>query len=625
MPPISVLTVEASDGVNLDTAAITVDINNVNDNAPLINNATTNVNEDAINGTSVYNVDDVNTGNDTDQDGDALSYSITAGNTDGIFTINAATGEITLLDNTNLDFESTNQYVLTVEASDGTLNDTAAITIDINDVNETPTTTGIGDSNVNEDAATTPIDLFAAFDDQEDADNALTYSIVSNTNNALFDSTAIDGVTGILTLDYFHNANGSADITVRATDSGNQFADTAFTVNVNPINDAPETGVPGIQTTGEDTPLEFSAINGNLIAVSDVDISINPLEVTLNATDGTVSLAGTSGLSFITGTGAGDASMRFTGLVADVNTALDGLVFQPDAGFSGTGSLQMITDDLGNSGAGGALNDVDTIAINVTTTPPPPAPLDEVIVDDPPETGGPGPVIAPEEPTVEPVVDDPVVDSPDRVVLIDIDTPVTAGHVPDDNDVWYNTTRATAGPIDAYALDSATPHSPHPAPINLPGLFTELLDGLARESSRLVQVFSDGNDGADEELARTVARLAIVNPALPPLVISSALWDLLDTMNQDIDDNDGLLSNEGFTVATGLGLTLALSAGYVTWLIRFGYLAASLLSFAPMLAQFDPLPILAKRGRDKNSEQIKSAQTDDANVTHLFDLPRAAV
>ena len=93
-------------------------------------------------------------------------------------------------------------------------------TVTVNPVNDTPTTTGIADVTVDEDAADSVVDLFAAFADIEDADAALTYSITGNTNVGLFTATAIDGVAGTLTLDYAANQNGTADITVRATDTG---------------------------------------------------------------------------------------------------------------------------------------------------------------------------------------------------------------------------------------------------------------------------------------------------------------------------------------------------------------------------------------------------------------------
>ncbi|MBC8876676.1 MAG: VCBS repeat-containing protein, partial [Planctomycetes bacterium] len=104
--------------------------------------------------------------------------------------------------------------------------------------NTAPTTTGISDVQVAEDAADTAVDLFAAFDDAEDTDVALTYSVESNTNTGLFASTNV--AAGTLTLDYAPDANGTADIKVRATDTGGLFVETTFTITVDPVNDAPE-------------------------------------------------------------------------------------------------------------------------------------------------------------------------------------------------------------------------------------------------------------------------------------------------------------------------------------------------------------------------------------------------
>ena len=90
------------------------------------------MNEDAANSTSVGTP----TASDPDSGPSALSYSITAGNAAGIFAINSSTGEITVTDNTNLDYETATQYVLTVEVSDGDLTDSASVTINVNDVND---------------------------------------------------------------------------------------------------------------------------------------------------------------------------------------------------------------------------------------------------------------------------------------------------------------------------------------------------------------------------------------------------------------------------------------------------------------------------------------------------------
>jgi uncharacterized repeat protein (TIGR01451 family)/uncharacterized repeat protein (TIGR02543 family) len=118
-------TADTNPGNNQSSAEVTVQ--NV---TPALNDATWNVAEDAVNGTSVGTVVG------TDANGDTLTYSITAGNADGVFSIHDSTDQITVEDNTTLDYETTPQYVLTVEASDGTLTGTAAITINVDDLNE---------------------------------------------------------------------------------------------------------------------------------------------------------------------------------------------------------------------------------------------------------------------------------------------------------------------------------------------------------------------------------------------------------------------------------------------------------------------------------------------------------
>lgn len=76
--------------------------------------------------------------------------------------------------------------------------------------------------------------------------------------------------------------------------------------------------------------------------------------------------SGVGGLNFING-GNGTDSMTFTGTMASVNAALNGMSFMPPANYNGPASISITTNDLGNSGFGGPLSDSDTI--NVTITP----------------------------------------------------------------------------------------------------------------------------------------------------------------------------------------------------------------------------------------------------------------
>ena len=146
----------------------------------------------------------------------------------------------------------------------------------------------------------------------------------------------------------------------------------AVTIIGDGVNDMPVNTVPGAQSTREDTTLVFASAGGNQISIGDVDAGLGAVEVTLNVTGGTVTLAGIAGLAFTLGDGAADATMTFTGTLVDINAALDGLAFDSASGFLGTASLQISTDDQGNTGSGGAQSDVDTVDIEVTESNGPP-------------------------------------------------------------------------------------------------------------------------------------------------------------------------------------------------------------------------------------------------------------
>ena len=118
-----------------------------------------------------------------------------------------------------------------------------------------------------------------------------------------------------------------------------------------------------------DVPLAFTAYGGNAISISDPDAGNLEVEVTLTASEGVVTLVNrnlvSTGLSYSVGDGLEDATVTFQGKISEINTALSWVAFTPDAGFTGTASLEMTTDDLGNVGFGGSQSDTDSIAIEV--------------------------------------------------------------------------------------------------------------------------------------------------------------------------------------------------------------------------------------------------------------------
>ncbi len=111
-------------------ATFTVNLKNVNE-APSLSDAAFTLEENSEGGISVGML------MAEDEDGDALSFSIEAGNTGDAFALNAGTGELTVQSSSALDFETTPSFNLEVRVSDGNGGTaTAVITINLTDVNE---------------------------------------------------------------------------------------------------------------------------------------------------------------------------------------------------------------------------------------------------------------------------------------------------------------------------------------------------------------------------------------------------------------------------------------------------------------------------------------------------------
>jgi large repetitive protein len=252
------------------------------------------------------------------------------------------------------------------------------LTITITPINDEPGFTKGPNVIVDEDSGpysaawATNIDPGAPFESAQ----TLTFEITGNSNSGLFGSGPSVGADGTLAFTPAANANGSATIDIRLTDNGgtaNGGDDASpvqsFTITVTAVNDAPVDGVPGGQTVNEDTALVFSGANGSLLSISDVDAGGASVQVTLSVEHGALTLGGTSGLAFSAGNGTGDATMSFSGSIANINTALDGLTYIPTSNFNssqGAETLSIHSDDQGNTGAGGAQTDTDNVTISVT-------------------------------------------------------------------------------------------------------------------------------------------------------------------------------------------------------------------------------------------------------------------
>jgi hypothetical protein len=131
------------------------------------------------------------------------------------------------------------------------------------------------------------------------------------------------------------------------------------------VNEVPLT----VQGTVVDTPLAFTFYEGNPISISDPDAGNQEVQMTLSATNGSVTLVNRNvvdtGLTYLVGDGLEDATVQVQGKITEINTALSWVAFTPATGYTGAATLTITTDDLGNTGEGGPASDSDVIAIEI--------------------------------------------------------------------------------------------------------------------------------------------------------------------------------------------------------------------------------------------------------------------
>lgn len=125
-------TYDLSDGVLTATATVNITVNSIND-LPVIATRSFSIAENSSNGTSLGFI------NATDIEDASVSYAIVGGTGGGNFAVNGTTGEITVTNQTGLDFETTSTQTLQVTATDSSGGQaTETFTIQLQDANDPP-------------------------------------------------------------------------------------------------------------------------------------------------------------------------------------------------------------------------------------------------------------------------------------------------------------------------------------------------------------------------------------------------------------------------------------------------------------------------------------------------------
>jgi hypothetical protein len=177
--------------------------------------------------------------------------------------------------------------------------------------------------------------------------NVTIFGTPTNINAALF------GLSFLPAL----GSSGTVTLTVSTTDGVATDVDTiTLTVasaagNRPPVNTVPS----GTQTVAHDTPFMFSTGTGNPITVDDQDGGTLSSVVSVPVGTGTLT-APTGGGATITSNGT--RSVTIAGSIVQVNAGLNGLVFTPTTGSSGSVTLTIATSD-------GTDTDTDTVPMSV--------------------------------------------------------------------------------------------------------------------------------------------------------------------------------------------------------------------------------------------------------------------
>ncbi|MDH3511712.1 MAG: tandem-95 repeat protein, partial [Gammaproteobacteria bacterium] len=550
----------------------TVNVNPVND-IPVIGADNFGVDED-VSFTAVLGVDDLLL-NDSDADGDLLTVNTTpvSGPNNGVLLLN---GDGTFTYTPYADFNGTDSFTYEVTDGNGGIGQ-GIVTITINPVNDAPVS-GSESMTTDEDAPLIGIaaginDLLANDMDRDgDALTVNTTPVIGPTYGTL-----VLNSDGSFTYTPYANFSGTDAFTYQVADARGGTSQAVVTILVNPVNDAPVAGRDAI-----------SVEEGSAAVISEASLLANDTDADGDA------------LQVVNFSQPNDGSLT--------QNADGSLAYTPAPGFSGVDSFTYTVAD-----ASGAR---DSVLVMVSVTP-------AVVQTNPVDESDPAPT-----PSGAPPADDGTgtstgQDSGTAADKDDGNTPPAGAPTDEGNQ------EQSAEPVDSNAdLATSTPV------VEDSGL-------IAPQSPNQYSDLSGRHDG-DVKLNQTEA-------AAPPKFLYDALqamqtafdieipdfavarlnelpiWEALDAMKREMSATDG--GNEKFggvmVMQVSTGMSLALSAGIMSWILRGGALASALLSTMPMWQGFDPLPILLgkkKRKKDEDGAALPDDETPlDSEVDRLFE------
>ena len=275
-------------------------------------------------------IDLSNVFDDVDNDKNLIVKTVTTNSNETLVTSSITDNTLTL----NYLKDKSGTADITVEATSNGLKVTDTFTVNVNSVDDAPTVASpIADVTATKNAPQSTIDLANVFDDIDNDKTAISKTVLTNSNTGLV-TPSISGNT--LTLNYFNNQFGTANITVQGTSNGKTVDDT-FTVNV---NDSVVTNPNDPVVTNPSTPLNIinvTSANNNVTGTAGND--------QINGTAGNETLAGAKGNDVLNGDAGNDVLKG-----GDGNDILNG-----------DGGNDKLTGQLGDDGLSGGIGN-DTLS-----------------------------------------------------------------------------------------------------------------------------------------------------------------------------------------------------------------------------------------------------------------------
>ncbi|HEY2248171.1 MAG TPA: cadherin domain-containing protein [Bradyrhizobium sp.] len=279
------VTAQASDGTLTGSQTFTIAVTDVAPSTPIDSNANGNfVTEGAANGTAVGI-----TASSSDINGPAVTYSLIGDTSNGGFTINAATGVVTVADSTKIDYESSaiagHSYLINVQASDGTLTSSQGFSIAVNNAPPSqPVDNDAAANSVAEGAAiNTTVGVTASSTDVNGGQ--VTYILGLDSSGGGF---KVDATTGVISvadpskLNYETAPGHAYTVSVVPTDGTNPGIGQTFTIAVTDV--APTTPV---DSDGAANTVVEGAANGSTVGVTASSTDVNGPAVTYSLTGDT--------------------------------------------------------------------------------------------------------------------------------------------------------------------------------------------------------------------------------------------------------------------------------------------------------------------------------------------------